>query len=149
MDCDSCKYANNKIDLIFETNHWRIFLASDQTYLGRSIVDCKRHASSLSDLSKDEWLDFAEVVKKFEKAIKKSFNADLFNWSSLMNHAYQQKPFNPHVHFHVRPRYEKEASFAETIFKDTNFGKHYDRVMHTEIPVEIRKKIIEKIKKNL
>ena len=99
----------------------------DQSYLGRTIVELKTHKGSLTELSDEEWTDFGVLVKKYENAIKKSFNADLFNWGCLMNHAYRKEPSNPHVHWHVRPRYKSKVEFEGQEFTDPDFGNHYDR----------------------
>lgn len=149
MDCHSCKRIKEKKELIFESNKFVVFLAHDQTYLARCFVDLKTHKASLSDLTKEEWIDFGGLVKKLENALIKSFNATMFNWSSSMNNAFLESFPDPHVHFHFRPRYSKEVDFQGKIFKDPNFGKHYDRTMHTEIQPNVRKKIIEKIRENL
>ena len=137
----------NKKDLIFETKHWRITLTSDQTYLGRSYMDLKGERGSLSELTQEEIIDFFEFVKKFESTLKRAFGAVMFNWTCLMNDAYKEKPYNPHVHFHVRPRYDKEVEFAGETFADPNFAEHYKRGVKREVSDEIRKQIIEKIKK--
>ena len=89
--CDICKYSEDKESLIFKTKYWRINLADDQYYLGRCYITLNRHLGDLADLSKEELLDFLELVKIIESAIRKSFNATLFNWGCLMNNAYQRE----------------------------------------------------------
>lgn len=94
-------------------------------------------------------MDFAELVRKFEFTLKKSFNATMFNWACLMNDAYKNNPPNPHVHFHVRPRYNKKVDFEGAIFEDSDFAHHYNRDRKQEVPEKIILKIIKKIKRNL
>ena len=138
-----------KADLIFETKNWQVFLTPDQTYIGRGYVSLKREAGSLSELTQEEVIDFFELVKKFESALKQVFDATMFNWTCLMNNAYKEKPYNPHVHFHVRPRYDKEVEFAGEIFADPNFAEHYKRGIMNKVSDEVRKQIIDKIKDNI
>jgi diadenosine tetraphosphate (Ap4A) HIT family hydrolase len=131
--------------LIFETDYWNVFLSEDQTYLGRNVVELKRVCPSLSDLTNEEFADLHQVIKRYEAAVKKAFGATLCNWTCLMNHAYQQKPYTPHVHWHGRPRYEKPVEFAGLIFEDKEFGYHYERKTNREVPEEVQDKIIEAI----
>ena len=67
-------------DIMFETPFWIIFLAPNQTNIGTCVVALKRHYGTLDGLKKEEWLDFADIVKKLEGSLKKLFNATMFNW---------------------------------------------------------------------
>lgn len=87
----------------------------------------------MSDLTEDEWLDFAKLAKKMESGFKAVFGATMFNWACLMNNAYQEKDPKPHVHWHFRPRYQAPVEFSNMKFEDNEFGHHYAR--HTESPV--------------
>src|SRR3990170_4537805 len=72
-------------------------------------------------------VDINENQEYLESSFKKTFDARLFNWSCLMNNAFKEKPANPHVHWHLRPRYEKEVKFAGITFIDPEFGHHYTK----------------------
>lgn len=121
-------------DFIFETKHWEVYLNPDQYYLGRSVVVTKRDVGCMSDLKDEEWLDFADLVKMIESVCKKTFNATMFNWTCLMNNAYQNNPPNPHVHWHFRPRYERSVRFEGIEFGDKDFGNHYARSTDFIVP---------------
>lgn len=134
---------------IFETTFWQVFLAENQTYLGYCIVSLKRRdCGDLADLTTEEMLDFLELTKKFEKGVRKAFSATMFNWSCLMNLAYQNTPPNPHLHWHVRPRYDSDVAVAGVIFVDALFGQHYEwpSVMRT-VDASVREVIVAEIKK--
>lgn len=148
MKCYSCQKPN-KDGLIFETKFWKIIIASDQAYLGRCYVTLKRHCGDLAKLENSEWSDFIELVKKLESVLKKSFNATMFNWTCLMNNAYQNDPPNPHVHWHFRPRYNHKVEFAGEVFEDPEFGHHYSRERKQEVSDIVKNKIVDKIKENL
>jgi len=134
--------------LLFDSKFWFVLLADDQTYPGRSFVTLKRHCGDLAELTKDELLDFHEVLRGFEKALKKSFNATLFNWTCLMNHGFKQKPYNPHVHWHVRPRYDHEVVIGEEHFIDQEFGTHYGRGTDRAVSPSVKKLIVTTIRNN-
>ena len=149
--CDGCEASEKDEDFVFQTEFWNVFLAPDQRYLGRCYVSLKRHCGSLTDLRDEEWMDFKELVKRLEGALRKSFGATLFNWGCLMNNAFQEKPYNPHVHWHFRPRYEHEVRFADETFIDKEFGHHYARGFENEVVIDEKKfeKVVAEIRKNL
>jgi len=138
----------NTDDKFFETKYWRIVLSIDQRYLGRCVVVLKRRCSTLAELKKEEWLDFAELVKRLESTLKRAFGATMFNWTCLMNDAYQKSPPNPQVHWHFRPRYNHKVKFAGLTLEDPEFGHHYGRTRKHEVSDKVRKRIVEKIKES-
>ena len=146
--CPTCEYSSETEALVFESNYWRVFLHGDQSYLGRCLVDLKRHAGSIPELTSEEWIDLHHIIGKLENALTRAFHPTLFNWTCLMNHAFREKPYNPHVHWHLKSRYEKTVSFAGHEFQDKEFGNHYDRTTNRKLPAETMEKIIQEIKKN-
>ena len=148
MTCISCDNDFSEYE-ISQTTYWKIFISEDQELIGRSIIFLKRHCLSLSELTAEEWFDLHHVVKLYESALKKSFNATMFNWSSMMNDAYKHKPYNPHVHWHCRPRYDHEVMFAGEKFVDTDFAHHYKRHTDRKVSADMQNKIIEEIRKNI
>jgi len=151
MECHVCEIIDRKddSDLIFETDFWGIILSFNQRYLGRCYIFSKRHFGSLSEMTEEENEDFLKVVKKIESAIRKTFGATLFNWGCLMNNFYKQEIPNPHMHWHVKPRYRNSVSFNGKVFEDKEFAHHYsrdDKVVESE---EMRVAIVKEIRKNL
>ncbi len=148
MRCDIC----DTIDIykkyeIFETDHWVLLLRNDdQAYLGRGIARLKRHCGDIAELNESEWRDLLQLIKRYEAIIRKKFGASLFNWTCLMNDAFKVTPANPHVHFHVRPRYKGKVEFAGVIFEDKEFGHHYDNKKKFEPPQDVLEKILMAIK---
>jgi histidine triad (HIT) family protein len=68
------------------------------TYLGHIMIDLKRHAPSLGDMTIKEASAFGIVMAKVSKALKQSEKAE---------HVYALVSGNsvPHLHMHVIPRY--------------------------------------------
>jgi len=147
MTCYCCEKHQEM--LILESDFWIIELSSNQAYLGCSLVISKRHCGSLSELTVEEWLDLQKIVVKMELALKKAFDATLFNWSCLMNNFYKSNMSSPHVHFHLRPRYNHDVSIDDEVFLDTEFGHHYNKKRTKEITVLMIQKIIQAIQENL
>ena len=133
---------------VLETEFWQANLGFNQYNLGRCYVNLKRNCSSLSELTEKEMLDLLIVIKKLETSIKKAFNATMFNWTYLMNNSYKLKFPNPHVHFHLIPRYKEKVEFEKVIFEDKEFASNYAREGRLELSEETRQKIIEKIQEN-
>ena len=149
-NCEVCEVLKKDLDVIFDSKHWRVSLdATDQYYLGRSFVTAKRHVDDLAELSKEEWEDLRSVMKKFETAVRGAFGAILFNWSCLMNGSCQEKPYNPQVHWHVRPRYDKKVIVAGEEFADNEFGHHYARSTSRTVEPKTKAEIIKSIQKFL
>lgn len=116
-----------KTYLLFETEYWSVYLGFCQRYLGRSIVKLKRDCGDLADISENELLDFLQIVKRLEATLRRTFGATMFNWTCLMNNAYQSENPNPKVHWHFRPRYRDPVLFQGKTFYDKEFGHHYVR----------------------
>ena len=148
MKCGVCEFS--KEDLIYETKYWDVIFSIMPAHLGRCIVVLKRHCGGLKDLSEEEWLDFQEIIKKMENSLKKSFGTTVFNWFCNMNDAFKNKPYNPHIHWHILTRYDHDVEIDGFVFTDPDFG-HFpsdiDRKM--EVSEEVKQKIISKIKENL
>ena|SRR5260221_524986 len=136
-------------NFIHETKHWEVYLNPDQYYLGRCVIAAKRDVGEMSLLTDEEWLDFAKLAKKIEIGFKEAFGATMFNWTCLMNGAYQDKNPHPEVHWHMRPRYAKSVEFAGHKFEDKEFGHHYARSTESPVSQRIERQIIAGVRKIL
>ncbi len=67
-----------------------------------------------------------------------------------MNNFYQKENPNPHVHWHIKPRYKNGVSFHGKDFIDGEFGHHYDDNKDKGIELkDMRIAIVKEIQKNL
>lgn len=133
---------------IFDTPYWSVVLNPNQAYLGRSVILLKRKCGSLAKITQEELIDFLGIVQKMEELFRITFNATMFNWSCLMNNAYQETPPQPQVHWHFIPRYDHPVKFADKTFEDPNFGHRILPNVRNMTPEEIAK-LIELLKQNL
>ncbi len=124
--CDACEFLQAPENQILETRYWIIGIGNDQPYLGRAYCTLKTHKSKLGELSAEEWKDFHNVITDLEEKYKRIFGAKVLNIECNMNHAYKTKPYNPHVHWHIYPRYNKSVEVGGVVFDDPLFGKHID-----------------------
>lgn len=150
MHVDGCEICSLDApeEIITETDHWVITLNPNQGYLGRCYVRLKDHKSSLSELSQKEWADFQGIVTRLERAIRLGFDARVFNWACLMNDAFQKDPATPHVHWHLRPRYDKTVVFDNIEFHDPSFGHFYLRPHDQHVPQSTYTRIQQTIREN-
>lgn len=67
-------------------------------YLGHIMIDLKRHAPSLGDMTMDEAKAFGVIMAKVSRALRDCENAE---------HVYSLVSGNsvPHLHMHIVPRY--------------------------------------------
>lgn len=149
--CDACEFLinpNTKTQIL-ETEYWTVGIGSNQAYFGRAYATLKSHKGSLSSLNDDEWLDFKVLVKKIESSYKDVFGAEPLNWSCCMNHAFREEPFNPHVHWHIYPRYKTAPQIDDVKYDDILFGNMYDSKAERIVSDEIVEHIASKLRHNI
>ena len=105
----------------------------------------RNHKGSLGSLSSDEWQDFEKTVARLEKAYKEVYGAEPLNRGCYMNHAFRAVPFNPHVHWHIYPRYKIAPTLDGTTYEDTLFGNFYDSELEKLVDDETTEKIALKL----
>ncbi|MDD5750366.1 MAG: HIT family protein [Candidatus Pacebacteria bacterium] len=138
--CDILKVFDEENNLIRDYKHWKLLLRNRNTTLGNCVAIIKRHIEKFSDITFEEMEDLANVVKDVEKALKASFSYDKINYLMLMMK-------DPHLHFHILPRYSGPRSFAGIEWTDDDWPKSSHKVKE-EIPSDIMKRIKGEIVKN-
>ncbi|MBR4743931.1 MAG: HIT family protein [Oscillospiraceae bacterium] len=131
---------------VYESKSWSVFLADDQDYIGRCILVLKRHCRSLAELTDDEWAELRDLVCKVEACLKTVLGAAMCNWSCLMNSFYKEAAADPHLHIHVRPRYDKPVVINGSTYSDSEFGHHYALKKNAEIPVQDKEEVYSRLK---
>ena len=58
-----------------------------------------------------------------------------------MNNFYKEAAPDPHLHIHVRPRYDKPVMLNGSIYTDNEFGHHYALNKSGVIPAEDREEV--------
>ncbi|MBR0137329.1 MAG: hypothetical protein IJM15_02860 [Erysipelotrichaceae bacterium] len=146
----NCKWCNlseeEKRFQLFESKSWSVFLSDEQDYIGRCILVLKRHCHSLSELTDDEWEELHNLIYKNEECLKSVLGATLCSWSCLMNSFYKEETPDPHLHIHVRPRYEKPVIINGNTYADGEFGHHYALKKNWVIPAEDREEVFIRMK---
>ena len=147
---ENCVWCNlseeDKQYQVYETAFWSVYLSDEQDYIGRCILVLKRHCSSMSEMNADEWEDLRKLICKVETCLKTVLGAALCNWSCLMNSFYKESEPDPHLHIHVRPRYDKPVMVNGNIYTDSEFGHHYAVKKDSEISDKDRETVFIQLK---
>lgn len=130
--CISCTAPADDPNTIAVSDHWKVVLHPDQTVPGALLLVTLRHVTKLSELSDDESAEFAPLVAAVERVLERRLGATMVNFSCLRNWAYRttdpDPPFrdgrpNPHVHWHVAPRFDAPVTIGGETFVDDDFGE--------------------------
>lgn len=89
--------------LIADFTHWAVLLRPAQPTLGALVLAAKSDATAFGDLPAEAHAQLAEVTRAIENALRAGVGYEKLNYLMLMM-------VDPHVHFHVLPRYEGERS---------------------------------------
>ena len=102
--------------LIREFDHWVVLLRPAQVTLGSLVLAAKSEAAAYSDLPDEAFAEQAQVVRAVEKALRSFCNYERINYLMLMM-------VDPHVHFHVIPRYSGERQACGLSIGDAGWPK--------------------------
>ena len=91
--------------------HWSILLRSQQATLGSLILGAHSQAEAFSDLPQEAMTELSTIIKHIETRLTHCFNYDKINYLMLMM-------VDPHVHFHVIPRYQESVEFESILSAD-------------------------------
>jgi len=131
-------YSKN---IIKDYKYWTVLAHTNQGYLGRCVVWCKReNAQDLTEATAEEQEELFLILANLKKAIEKAFQPDWMNYAFLGNEM-------RHLHGHVIPRYASEKEFGGIKFKDERWGHNYrtdhDFITPPEILESVKLKIQE------
>ena len=63
-----------------------------------------------------------------------------------MNSFFKEPAPDPHLHIHVRPRYDKPVLLNGSTYIDSEFGHHYAPDKSGAIPVEDKEEVFRRLK---
>ncbi|WP_116090575.1 HIT family protein [Sphingomonas crusticola] len=91
--------------LVAEYMHWVVLLRPSQPTLGSLILAAKSDATAFPNLKAPAFAELATVTAHLEGVLKQAVAPAKINYLMLMM-------VDPHVHFHVIPRYEGGRGFS-------------------------------------
>ncbi|MDP3674255.1 MAG: HIT family protein [Novosphingobium sp.] len=130
--------------LVREFDHWVVLARPAQPTLGSLILAAKSDATAFGDLPGEAHAELKQATQAIEAALAKAVNYARINYLMLMM-------VDPHVHFHVIPRYEGarewpkgEKSARE--FVDVGWPKVPDLAHAVELAAAERADLVEWLK---
>ena len=112
--------------LLAAYDHWVVLLRPKQVTLGALVLACKDPATSFSHIDQGAFTELRTVTGEIEEALGKAFDFDKINYLMLMM-------VDPHVHFHVIPRYSAAKTFADVSFVDAGWPAMPDLTRDNEL----------------
>jgi diadenosine tetraphosphate (Ap4A) HIT family hydrolase len=94
-------------------------LRAQQVTLGSLVLVCKEEATSFPDISAAAFAELKHVTSVMEGMLAAAFAFDKVNYLML-------RMVDPHVHFHVLPRYASARTFEGMTFEDPAWPKPPD-----------------------
>ncbi|MDH3596922.1 MAG: HIT family protein [Rhodospirillales bacterium] len=100
--------------LLANYEHWTVLLRPQQVTLGSLVLACREQATRFSDISQGAFTSLAAATGDIEAVLGQAFSYDKLNYLMLMM-------VDPHVHFHVIPRYAETKEFGGVAFADAGW----------------------------
>lgn len=114
MANDTMKKFGYPDSLIKEYGYWVLLLRPAQVTLGSMVLAAKSDATSYSQLPKEAFAEQHAAIADIESAMAQIVSPQKMNYLMLMM-------VDPHVHFHVIPRYEGSRTFENVTFPDSGW----------------------------
>jgi diadenosine tetraphosphate (Ap4A) HIT family hydrolase len=102
--------------LIADYGHWVVLLRAAQPTLGSLVLAAKGEARSFAELPGEAFAELRRAVADIEAALGAAVRFEKINYLMLMM-------VDPHVHFHVVPRYEGEREACGVAVRDSGWPK--------------------------
>ncbi|WP_294121083.1 HIT family protein [Sphingomonas sp.] len=100
--------------LVREYEHWVVLLRPGQVTLGSLVLAAKSDATAFGSLPAGAHAGLATITAELEATLKAETRYERINYLMLMM-------VDPHVHFHVFPRYEGERAFQDVAIADSGW----------------------------
>ena len=97
--------------LVREFQHWAVLVRPAQVTLGSLVLASTSDATAYSELPADAFAEQGQAVREVEFALREFCNYERINYLMLMM-------VDPHVHFHVIPRYSASRQWEGIAFQD-------------------------------
>lgn len=102
--------------LISEYEHWVVMLRPAQPTLGSLVLAARSEVGSFAELPREAFDELPRAVADIEAALRSSIRFERINYLMLMM-------VDPHVHFHVIPRYQGEREACGVGVPDAGWPK--------------------------
>jgi diadenosine tetraphosphate (Ap4A) HIT family hydrolase len=115
--------------LVGELDGWVVLLRPRQVTLGSLVLAAADEARAFGDLPPALYTGLGEAVRRVETVLKGTLECQKLNYLMLMM-------VDPHVHFHVIPRYAAPVSLGGRSFADAFWPKPPDITSALDVSAE-------------
>ena len=127
--------------LIADYKHWVVLLRPAQVTLGSLILGAKGDWTAFSQIPPHAFAELAHVTHCIETGLRKFSAYDKINYLMLMM-------VDPHVHFHVIPRYAEARRFDAFEFPDAGWPGQPNLAQATTLPAEAQAGLIDTLRRH-
>ena len=115
--------------LVREYDHWLVLLRPAQVTLGSLVLAAKSDATAFGALPPQAHAELARVSSEVEATLFAEIGYQRINYLMLMM-------VDPHVHFHIIPRYDGVRSVGEVEIEDLGWPGPPDLKSAQQLPME-------------
>ena len=102
--------------LLREYEHWLVLLRPQQPTLSSLVLAAKSDKTAFAELEPEAFAELRNVIGDIERVLGEAVRYERINYLMLMM-------VDPHVHFHVIPRYEGKREAEEISVSDAGWPK--------------------------
>ena len=134
---EGCPMANDTMrkfgfpdTMVRDFEHWAVLLRPSQVTLGSLVLAAKCNATAFGELPDGAHAELAQVTAQIEATLSEAIGYDRINYLMLMM-------VDPHVHFHVLPRYEGDRTFGDIRIADAGWPGPPDLATGRKLPDDL------------
>jgi diadenosine tetraphosphate (Ap4A) HIT family hydrolase len=124
--------------LIKAYEHWVVLVRPAQVTLGSLVLAARSPATAYSHLPSSAFAEQAVIIAEIERAMAAFSGYEQINYLMLMM-------VDPHVHFHVIPRYEGERAWEQLSFRDAGWPGAPDLKSATPLDADQIRALVEEL----
>jgi len=114
MTNDTMLKFNYPDSLLREYEHWGVLLRPAQVTVGSLVLANRGQSQRFPDLPAEAFAELRRAAGDLEAALSRAFGYDRMNYLMLMM-------VDPHVHYHVIPRYSAPVRLAGREYPDVSW----------------------------
>jgi len=119
--------------------HWRVLLRPAQPTLGSLILGAKSEARAFSALPNEAYAELGLATREIETVLSDFVKYERINYLLLMM-------VDPHVHFHVIPRYQASREFGTVSLPDKGWPGPPDLASAVTLDIPQRASLAEALR---
>lgn len=127
--------------LVRDYEHWVVLLRPGQVTLGSLVLAAKSDATAFGALPAEAHAELARITAEVEATLKAAIDFQRINYLMLMM-------VDPHVHFHIFPRYEGSRSLEGLEIEDRGWPGPPDLKSAQEIARPLFERLCRRLMQN-